>query len=183
MRRRSKSEYRWYQGYRSSSWRVDETYVRVGGKWKYLFRAVDNQGRLIDFMLSDRQNTKAARRFLAKALKVMCNWPPVSITTGRSPPQRNGGSVGRRGVGGCGGGHGRGTRPRLSGDQPQQAAEDEVEDRLIGRAGRQMDLDLGFQFDDAGGDLDQPQPQRVELRDPPGRGPGHQCAQAPQQPI
>ena len=31
---------RWYQGYRSSSWRVDETYVRVGGKWKYLFRAV-----------------------------------------------------------------------------------------------------------------------------------------------
>jgi transposase, IS6 family len=72
---------RWYQGYRSSSWRVDETYVRVGGKWKYLFRAVDKRGRLIDFMLSDRRNTKAARRFLAKALKVMRNWPPVSITT------------------------------------------------------------------------------------------------------
>ena len=72
---------RWYQGYRSPSWRVDETYVRVGGKWKYLFRAVDKQGRLIDFMLSDRRNTKAARRFLAKALKVMRNWPPVSITT------------------------------------------------------------------------------------------------------
>src|SRR5678815_2193391 len=72
---------RWYQGYRSSSWRVDETYVRVGGKWKYLFRAVDKQGRLIDFILSDRRNTKAARRFLAKALKVMRNWPPVSITT------------------------------------------------------------------------------------------------------
>ena len=72
---------RWYQGYRSSSWRVDETYVRVGGKWKYLFRAVDKRGRLIDFMLSDRRNTKAARRFLPKALKVMRNWPPVSITT------------------------------------------------------------------------------------------------------
>ena len=72
---------RWYQGYRSSSWRVDETYVRVGGKWKYLFRAVDKHGRLIDFMLSDRRNTKAARRFLAKALKIMRNWPPVSITT------------------------------------------------------------------------------------------------------
>ena len=80
----------------------------------------------------------------------------------------------------AGRGLGRGTRPRLSGDQ---AAEDEVEDRLIGRAGRQMDLDLGFHLDDAGGDLDQPQPQRVELGDPPGRGPGHQCAQAPQQPI
>src|SRR5512147_1963859 len=63
-----------------------------------------------------------------------------------------------------------GTRPRFSGDQPRQAAEDEVEDRLIGRAGRQMDLDLGFHLDDAGGDLDQPQPQRVELGDPPGRG-------------
>jgi transposase-like protein len=36
---------------------------------------------MIDFMLSDRRNTKAARRFLAKALKVMRNWPPVSITT------------------------------------------------------------------------------------------------------
>jgi IS6 family transposase len=68
---------RWYQGYRSPY----ETYVRVGGKWKYLFRVVDKQGRLIDFMLSDRRNTKAARRFLAKALKVMRNWPPVSITT------------------------------------------------------------------------------------------------------
>ena len=70
-----------YQGYRSSSWRVDETYVRVGGKWKYLFRAPDKHGHLIDFMLSDRRNTKAACRFLAKALKVMRNWPPVSITT------------------------------------------------------------------------------------------------------
>src|SRR5512144_1940488 len=75
-----KKRVRWYQGYRSP-WRVDETYVRVGRKWKYLFRAVDKQGRLIDFMLSDRRNTKAARRLLAKALKVMRNWPPVSITT------------------------------------------------------------------------------------------------------
>ncbi len=45
------------QGPRSGSWRVDETYVRVGGKWKYLFRAVDKHGQLIDFMLSDRRNT------------------------------------------------------------------------------------------------------------------------------
>ena len=35
-------------------WRVDETYVRVGGKWKYLFRAVDKHGQLIDFMLSEQ---------------------------------------------------------------------------------------------------------------------------------
>ncbi len=72
---------RWYQGYRSGSWRVDETYVKVGGQWKYLFRAVDKQGRLIDFMLLDRRNTSAAHRFLSKALRTMRNWPPHSITT------------------------------------------------------------------------------------------------------
>ena len=60
-----------YQGYRSGSWRVDETYVRVGGQWKYLFRAVDKHGELIDFMLLDRRDTAAAYRFLGKALKTM----------------------------------------------------------------------------------------------------------------
>src|SRR5271156_1999595 len=71
---------RWYQGYRATSWRVDETYVKVGGKWKYLFRAVDKNGRLIDFMLMDRRNTHAAHRFLGKALTTMRHWPPSSIT-------------------------------------------------------------------------------------------------------
>jgi transposase, IS6 family len=70
-----------YQGPRSGSWRVDETYVRVGGKWKYLFRAVDKHGRLIAFMLSDRRNTNAAYRFLRKAIKAMSHYPPSSITT------------------------------------------------------------------------------------------------------
>jgi len=72
---------RQYQGVRSGSWRVDETYVRVGGRWKYLFRAVDNHGQLIDFMLSDRRNAQAAYRFLCKALKMMSDYPPCSITT------------------------------------------------------------------------------------------------------
>jgi IS6 family transposase len=70
-----------YQGYGSTFWRVDETYIKVGGRWKYLFRAVDKHGVLIDFMLSDRRNTRAAHRFLAKALTTMRNWPPTSITT------------------------------------------------------------------------------------------------------
>jgi transposase, IS6 family len=70
-----------YQGPRSGSWRVDETYVRVGGKWKYLFRAIDKHGQFIDFMLSDRRNTRAAYRFLRKALKTMSDCPPSSITT------------------------------------------------------------------------------------------------------
>src|SRR4051794_27021531 len=72
---------RLYQRPRSRSWRVDETYVRVGGKWKYLFRAVDKNGRLIAFMLSDRRNTNTAYRFLRKALKTMSDYPPSSITT------------------------------------------------------------------------------------------------------
>jgi transposase-like protein len=74
---------RQYQGPRSASWRVDETYVRVGGRWEYLFRAVDKHGQLIDFMLSDRRNTRAAYRFLRKALTMMGDYPPSSITTDR----------------------------------------------------------------------------------------------------
>jgi transposase-like protein len=74
---------RQYQGCRSGSWRVDETYVRVGGKWKYLFRAVDKFGQLIASMLAERRDTEAAYRFLRKALKTMSYYPPCSITTDR----------------------------------------------------------------------------------------------------
>jgi IS6 family transposase len=70
-----------YRGPRSGSWRVDETYVRVGGRWRYLFRAVDKHGRLIASMLSERRNTNAAYRFLRKAIKAMSHYPPSSITT------------------------------------------------------------------------------------------------------
>jgi transposase, IS6 family len=47
---------------------VDETYVRVKGKWRYLYRAVDSSGATLDFLLSAKQDAEAARRFLAKAL-------------------------------------------------------------------------------------------------------------------
>jgi transposase-like protein len=70
-----------YQGHRSGSWRVDETYVRVGGRWRYLFRAVDKHGQLIASMLSDRRDTGAAYRFLRNALRAMSDHPPTSITT------------------------------------------------------------------------------------------------------
>src|ERR1700758_3777416 len=53
---------------RNDSWRVDETYVRVKGKWVYLYRAVDSSGATLDFLLSARQDAAAAKRFLAKAL-------------------------------------------------------------------------------------------------------------------
>ena len=48
--------------------RVDETYIRVKGKWVYLYRAVDSTGATIDFLLSAKRDTVAAKRFLAKAL-------------------------------------------------------------------------------------------------------------------
>ena len=51
-----------------SSWRVDETYVRVGGAWTYLYRAIDSQGDTIDFMLSPKRDLVAARLFLRLAL-------------------------------------------------------------------------------------------------------------------
>ena len=51
-----------------SSWRMDETYIRVRGKWMYLYRAGDKAGNTLDFMLSERRNRPAATRFFAKAL-------------------------------------------------------------------------------------------------------------------
>ncbi|MBO1042223.1 IS6 family transposase [Brucella pituitosa] len=50
------------------SWRVDETYIKVKGKWAYLYRAVDRDGQTLDFMLSERQDLAAARRFFKKAI-------------------------------------------------------------------------------------------------------------------
>src|SRR5271165_6838270 len=52
----------------NDSWRVDETYIRVKGKWRYLYRAVDSTGATLDFLLSAKQDSVAAKRFLAKAL-------------------------------------------------------------------------------------------------------------------
>ena len=51
-----------------TSWRLDETYVRVKGQWKYLFRAVDKEGQTIDFLLTAHRDRAAALRFLRKAI-------------------------------------------------------------------------------------------------------------------
>ena len=50
------------------SWRVDETYVRVAGRWTYLYRAVDSEGNTIDFMLSPNRDLTAAKHFLQLAM-------------------------------------------------------------------------------------------------------------------
>jgi len=49
-------------------WRLDETYIRVKGKWKYYYRAVDRDGATIDFLLTSKRDKKAALRFLSKAI-------------------------------------------------------------------------------------------------------------------
>jgi transposase-like protein len=53
----------------NDSWRVDETYVKIKGMWKYLYRAVDSVGNTLDFMLSAKRDGKAAARFFRKVLK------------------------------------------------------------------------------------------------------------------
>jgi len=50
------------------SWRMDETFIKVRGKWTYLYRAVDRDGQTLDFMLSERRNTAAARKFFKRAV-------------------------------------------------------------------------------------------------------------------
>ena len=49
-------------------WRLDETYIKIKGGWKYLYRAVDKKGNTIDFLLTAKRDKKAALRFLNKAI-------------------------------------------------------------------------------------------------------------------
>ena len=53
----------------TSSWHIDETYIKVRGRWMYLYRAIDSNGDTIEFWFSERRNLTAAKQFLRKALK------------------------------------------------------------------------------------------------------------------
>ena len=61
---------------KSSTWHMDETFVRIAGKNKYLFRAVDSQGQTVDFYLSETRDREAAKIFLKRALANPDNRPP-----------------------------------------------------------------------------------------------------------
>jgi transposase-like protein len=53
-----------------SSWRVDETYIRVRGRWTYLYRVVDGQGFTADFLLSEHRDVSAAKHFFTGAIEL-----------------------------------------------------------------------------------------------------------------
>src|SRR5215510_10759460 len=68
----------------SDSYRVDEIYVKIKGKWYYLYRAVDSKGQTIDFMLSAKRGARAAKRFFRKMLKAPKHQSPRVINVDRS---------------------------------------------------------------------------------------------------
>jgi transposase-like protein len=69
----------------NKSWRVDETYVRVKGRWCYLYRAIDSAGATIDFLLSAFRDADAAKRLFRKALSDRAHPQPRVINTDLAP--------------------------------------------------------------------------------------------------
>jgi transposase-like protein len=68
----------------NDSWRVDETYVKVKGKWKYLDRAVDSNGNTLDFLLAAKRDAEAAKRFTKKALSAVHTQEPRVINVDKN---------------------------------------------------------------------------------------------------
>ncbi len=65
-----------------TSWRMDETYIKVNGAWKYLYQGVDKQGQTVDFLLTAKRDAAAARRFFEKAIQH--NTVPDKVTMDKS---------------------------------------------------------------------------------------------------
>ncbi len=71
-----------------TSWRVDETYVKIRGQWVYLYRAVDRAGKTVDFRLSTRRNVAAAKAFFRKAVKSQGSTPTTITLDGYAASHR-----------------------------------------------------------------------------------------------
>ena len=67
----------------TGKWHVDETYIRVRGQWRYLYRAIDSNGDTVEFWFSERRNLTAAKRFLRKASSGMVGRSGLSLTAVR----------------------------------------------------------------------------------------------------
>lgn len=72
----------------SVDWHVDETYIRVAGKWRYLWRAIDANGQMVDFRLTARRDARAAKAFLNKAIERVRLHRPVTICTDKAQAYR-----------------------------------------------------------------------------------------------
>ena len=68
----------------NDSWRVDETYIKVKGQWKYLYRAVDSEGNTLDFLLRAKRDATAAERFLRKTLNASHTQSPRVINVDKN---------------------------------------------------------------------------------------------------
>jgi putative transposase len=66
----------------NGSWRMDETYIKLNGKWIYLYRAVDSEGNSVDFLLREKRDAVAAKAFFKKAIKT--NGRPTKVTVDKS---------------------------------------------------------------------------------------------------
>ena len=69
----------------NKSYRVDETYIKVKGQEKYLYRAVDSTGQTIDFLLTAKRDAAAAKRFFRKVFRSSCNPIPRVINVDKNP--------------------------------------------------------------------------------------------------
>jgi putative transposase len=69
-------------------WHADETYVKVAGRWCYLYRAIDRDGNLVEAMLSEKRDMAAARCFFAQALEVVGHVPEQGTTDGHDASPR-----------------------------------------------------------------------------------------------
>jgi transposase-like protein len=65
-------------------WQVDETYVKITGQWRYVYRAIDQFGQIVDVFVSPRRNSKAARRFFERAIGAS-KITPVEVVTDHAP--------------------------------------------------------------------------------------------------
>jgi len=69
----------------NKSYRIDETYIKVKGEDKYLYRAIDSTGQTIDFLLTAKRDTAAAKRFLCKAIEASGNPMPRVMNVDKNP--------------------------------------------------------------------------------------------------
>jgi transposase-like protein len=78
------------QGQAGKSWYVDETYIKVHGKWCYLYRAIDHDGNLVDSLLGKTRDMEAAKRFFRQAVSVVGHDPEHVTTDGHASYARAG---------------------------------------------------------------------------------------------